>query len=249
MGHGFYDITLYYHSKGCRLEDFNVRQNLVSGLYVSFLGNYKPKGITKISVEVGNTEHESWHFGSILTAYTKLDDEAYWNGSPAEQNQIILYTIHRVAISCADKYDWDKSIFEAAYQKVLECGFIFEQEQQRKFSKDKQHQACLLLERDGRAATISVRFYNKDGEFIKTVELLKTLGHVAFYGKLLKNSKWFNNKEFGVYGKDGELVIKASIDTLNPETIINPKVRSRDVIEGDLRNISYNVTAREITET
>lgn len=238
MYNKLYDITLYYPSGGYNVSGFTIRQNLVSGLYVSFL-NYKPKGTTRISVELADKDQIIAYFGSILCVRADFDITAYWKCSQDEQNQIILDTVHRVALFCADRYGWDKSFFEKAYKKVLENNFIDCQESLRKFSKDKKHQASLLFDKNGKSSVISVLFRDNVGELVSTVELFKSYHDSWFHERLTKNYKWFNNREFGVYIKNEELVIKASLDNPSSETIINPGKYSRERIEAYLTQITY----------
>ena len=239
MRHRLNDITLYYYSKEYSEKDFTIRQNLVSALYLFFSDNYKPKGTTRISVSLRDDEDcIIGYFGSILSVDACFDELNYWKSTIKEQNQIILDTIHRIAILCADKYNWDKSIFEIAYQKTLASGFIYKEEKARKTSKDKNHQASLLIEKNGQNTTISVQFFNKSGELLNTVELLISYPS-WFYEEIIKSNKWFNNNEFGLHTKGEELIIKASISSLKSETIFNPIGDTREQLEGYLRNITY----------
>jgi hypothetical protein len=244
MGYGFYDITLYYHPKNGDKKDFPIRNNLISDLYIDFLDGYKPKGTTRISVDIGGEDYITGYFGSILCAVVAFNEKEYWLSAPAGQNKIVLDTIHRVAIFCAEKYGWDKAVFERAYCKVLECGFIYKKELKKKLSKDKKHQASLLLEKNGESTIISVNFYNFKEEFLKSVELLKSFQDAMFYGKITTN-KWFNNLEFGIYTKNDEIVIKASLENERSETVITPLNYTRERLEGYLRRITYQEFADE----
>lgn len=115
MSHKLNDITLYYNPKGEIAKKFTLRQNMVSDLYVQFLNKYKPKGTSRISVELTNEDKIRGCFGSILLAGAKFDKEDYWKKSEIEQNMVILDTVHRIAILCADEYNWDKQVFQKAY--------------------------------------------------------------------------------------------------------------------------------------
>jgi len=111
MSYKLYDITLYYSAETHKEKEFTIRQNLVSDLYVSFLNNYKPKGTTRVSVTLKNEDHIVGYYGSILSVYAYFNEAAYWSSTAIEQNQIMLDTVHRIAILCADKYNWDKTVF------------------------------------------------------------------------------------------------------------------------------------------
>jgi hypothetical protein len=244
MGYGFYDITLYHLSENSDGKDFAVRNNLISDLYIDFLDGYKPKGTTRISVDIGSEDHIKGYFGSILCAEVAFNEKEYWLSSSVERNKIVLDTIHRVAILSAEKYGWDKVVFDRAYRKVVDCDFIYKKELKKKLSKDKKHQAGLLLEKNGESTMISVNFYNFKGEFLKSVLLLKSFQSAWFY-KNISTHKWFNNLEFGIYTKNDELIIKASLANDSSETVITPVIKTRERLEGYLREITYQEFADE----
>ena len=60
-----------------------------------------------------------------------------------------------------------------------------------------------------------------------------------FYGSILKKNKWFNNREFGLYTKNEELIISASLDNHESKSIIQEKSKSREELEGLLRRMTY----------
>ncbi|WP_114937216.1 hypothetical protein [Mucilaginibacter endophyticus] len=244
MGYGFYDITLYRQSENSNNKDFTIRNNLISDLYIDFLNGYKPPGTTRISADIGTEDDVRGYFGSILRVDVYLNEEEYQLSPANKKDQIILETIHRIAILCAEKYEWDKVVFEQAYNKVIESGFIYTKELKKKLSTDKKHKASLLLEKDGSCTTISVNFYNFKGEFLKSVKLLKSFHHEMHYKKALTNYKWFNNLDFGIHLQDQEIIIKASLDKPDSETTINPVRNTLEELEGYLRLITY----REFTD-
>lgn len=239
MSYGFHYITLYYYSEKEKEQAFAIRQNLVSAIYVDFLNENKPKGTTRISVTIGDEDQIIGYFGSILSANAAINEREYWAGDSAKQNQMLLDTIHRIAILCADQYKWEKAIFERAYRKVIESSFIFKKELKKKFSKDRKHQASIVIEKDGRSATISVCFYDKNGLLIKTTELFKPFHSDWFYRKIVNRNKWFNNNEFGIYSKNEELTIKASIENLSSEILITPEKNTKEELESYLRQITF----------
>ena len=74
---------------------------------------------SRISVQLTEKDQIRGYFGSILSADAKFDKNNFWKLSDKEQNKVILETVHRVALMCADKYEWDKNVFEKAYQIVV----------------------------------------------------------------------------------------------------------------------------------
>ncbi len=239
MSYGFYDITLYGNSEYINNRVFAARNNLISDLYIDFLSGAKPKGTTRISADIGTEDDVKGYFGSILRVDVYFNEKEYQLSPPKKQDQIILDTIHRIAILCAEKYGWDKTIFDQAYWKVIESDFTYKKELKKKFSNDKKHQASLLLEKDGNSATISVNFYDPKGEFIKSVELLKSFHHEMYYKKALTNNKWFSNLDFGIHLRDQEIIIKGSLEKPGSETILKPIKNTREELGGYLRLITY----------
>lgn len=246
MGHGFYDITLYRRSDNSDNNTFAMQNHLISDLYIDFLDGYKPKGTTRISADIGNEDYNRGYFGSILSVEVAFDEKEYQLSSPDQQNKIILDTIHRIAVFCSKRYGWDKAIFDQAYSKVIECGYIYKKELKKKHSKDRKHQASLLLEKDGHSDTVSVNFYNSKGDLLKTVQLLKSFRHELFYGKITANHKWFNNLDFGIHIKNRQVVIKASLEKQVAETVITPITNTPEELEGYLRRITYREFATRL---
>lgn len=246
MYHKLQDITLYYWFDEENAKKFTGRQNLISDLYVQFLEGYKPPKISRISVQLRQKDNVGEYFGSILPASAKFDENEYWALSDLDQNLIILNTVHRIAMLCADQYVWDKMVFERAYNKVREANFIYAFESKRKFNRNRQYRASILLEKNEEHSTISVLFYDKSDKEIRKTELLKSFQTESFYGQIIKKSKWFSNDLFGLYTANGELSIQASLETGKVVTQIEPKNHSKQELEGILRRITYrNINNQE----
>lgn len=240
MRYKLYDITLYYSGSDEIAKKFARKQNLVSDLYIQYLYGYKPPKTTRISVRLGDTDEVRGHFGnSILKAHAQFDNDKFWSLADKEQKMSILSTVHRIALLCAEKYDWDKDVFISAYNRVIDIDFKYEFRFRIKSSPNRQHKACLQLNKNEKFATLSVVFFDKSEHKIKEVELLKAPQHEMFYDIFLKMNKWFSNQDFGIYTKNEEIVIKASLDESESEIIIIPKKNSLEELEGTLRMITY----------
>lgn len=240
MSHKLNDITLYYFQTSEVAKAFTARQNVISDLYVQYLKAYKPPKTSRISVTLGDDDSVGDFFGSIISASAKFDKEKYWDLSDDEKNLIILDTVHRIALLCAEKYHWEKVHFDNAYQKVLDCNFVYEIEGKRKLSGNKRHKASICISKNLKSTIISAMFYDKSDNFIKSVELLESFQNEMFYDGLTRNNKWFSNSEFGIFDKHEELVIKANMESGKPETVINPSVNSRQVVEYYLQQTTYH---------
>jgi hypothetical protein len=121
MGLGFHDITLYYNGNNHAIDlEFTKKQNIVSEIYVRLMNKYKPPKTTRISVELADDDYIVMYTGSILCVKANFDRTVFHSlEQPLDQNLMILETLHRIAIMCAEKYGWDKTIFESAYNGTL----------------------------------------------------------------------------------------------------------------------------------
>jgi hypothetical protein len=240
------DITLYYPETGEEARQFTLKQNLISELYVQSLNAYKPPGISRISVNLSkNDQVYNLKNSSVLRVDIRFDTAGFWKHSPVEQQQVILETIHRVAMLCVETLGWDQVPFEHAYQEVLRRNFVYEIEGKATTSPDRQYKAAIRISKNEEWSELSVVFYNKQGDQIKTVELVKTLSSALFYGEIVKNTRWFNTREFGVHAYNEELILKASLDSEDSIVVFSPSEYDREFLEGYLQQISYTANAEE----
>ena len=240
MSHRLQDITLYYWFKnGTVRKRFTMKQNVICALYVQYLNGYKPPKTSRISVQLGNADYAGKHIGSILGPTAKFDVEHYWQLDDAGQNRMILDTVHRIALLCAEHHGWNRTPFDSAFERVLAVDFKYSVEAKPKMSKDRLHSATIRIEKDERCSTISAVFFKKGRQTEMVVELLKSFHNELFYGGLTKNYKWFSTREFGLYSPSDEIIIKASLDHPNATTTITPQRSDREQLEGYLRRATY----------
>lgn len=239
MSHRLYDITLYYYGEEELGKRFTLKQNMVSDLYVHFLDGYKPPKTSRISVQLSTEDNPGGHIGSILGASAKFDSKQYWELDDGGQKRVILDTVHRIALLCAEHYGWNTTPFEAAYKKVLAADFDYCVEGAQKTSRDRSYSATIRIQKNEKYASISAVFFKKDGHVEKVVELLRSFQHEMFYGGLTRRYKWFNSREFGMYSSGEQIVIKASLDHNDAVTTITPKTTDREELEGQLRRMTY----------
>lgn len=240
MKHKLHDITLDYKGNDQNAKKFTSTQNLVSDLYVHFLEGYKPPKTTKISVELGGHDEVVGYFeSSILRVIAKFDKDKYWTLAELEQQKYILETVHKTALLCANEYGWDNEKFISAYNRVLEVNFKYQFTYKVKSAPNRKNKACLQIEKTEKHATLSVLFLDQFNNEIKQVELLKTFTNEMFYSGFIKNNKWLNDQQFGIYTQDNEIVISASLLETNSEIIFKPITKKLEELEGYLRMISY----------
>ena len=214
MSHKLQDITLYYpDSQNQKLsKTFSGRSHVVTDLYVHFLNAYKPPKTSRVSVELGTDNNSMFYFGSILRLYHPFDKDQFWQLPEIEQKREILEMAHKVALRCCNEYNWDKEVFEQAYQKVLAVNFRYEIELKKKLSPNRKQKACLVLEKNERCAIISSLFLNSSNERLNKVELFRLPQHEMFYGSIIKKSRWFGI-DFGISECEGELRITGNSES------------------------------------
>lgn len=235
MGSPFTDITLSYGHKDIMAKTFTYKQNAVSDAYVNHLDRYKPPKTSRITVgliDVNTTKREPFYFGSILHCESYFDKDIFWSLGIYDQRKMILDIVHTVAIDCAKKFSWDVDRFEKAYQKVIDDNLEYRREGKKLSSKDRKLKASILLEKDETSASISVKFFKKDGENIKTVKLFSTHPNYIIYESILKCGKWLSNNEFGFSLRSNQIVIKINVEKEEPELIITPTISDKEYLEG-----------------
>jgi hypothetical protein len=233
------DITLYYYPEGEEAKIFTLKHNVISDLYIQYLNGYKPPKTSRISAQLSDSDYIRGYFGSILNVDAKFDKDSYWNLTDKDKNKRILDTVHRIAMLCADKYDWESDIFLQAYNKVIQADFVYKIELDRKMSMDRKHKASILIEKNEKNTLISVLIYDIDGILIQKTELLQTFNWQGFHIPIVRKFKWFDNNSFGLSISKDQLILKAYLDKDKPEILILPKEMSRDELEGTLRKITY----------
>lgn len=152
MSHKLHDITLYYlDDAGDQSKRFTVLQNVVSALYVHFLECYKPPKTTRISIALknpGEAFNQLHRSRSMVTGDVSFDKAAFWHASADDKKRMILDMIHSFAIRRAGEFGWDKTVFNRAYQRVLDANYIFKTESRPKLSPDRRLKAALMIEKN-----------------------------------------------------------------------------------------------------
>ena len=175
------DITLYYYPEGEKAKFFALKHNVISDLYVHYLDGYKPPKTTRISVQLSDSDYIRGYLGSILMVEAKFNKDSYWELGDKDKNKVILDTVHRIAMLCVNKYNWDSEVFINAYEKVIQADFIYEIELKKKLSKNKKYKASILIEKNEINALISALFYDNEDNLIKKIELIKTFNWQGFH--------------------------------------------------------------------
>ena len=214
------------------------KNNVISDLYIHYLKPYSTQNVERIIIELGDSESIG-EVGRVVVLYLKFDINQFLLLDDNEQNKVVLNTIHKAAMLCAEKFGWDENAFLDAYNLVISANYIYKVETPKKTSRDKKHKASLLIEKNETNTILTVLFYDNQERLINTVELLQTFNSGGFHIPIIKKLKWFDNFSFGVSLLNKQLVIRASLSELKTLTDITPNDLPIEEIQGTLTQITY----------
>lgn len=216
------DITLYYSNPDLNIQrKFTGYQNVINDLYVHFLGNYKPKNVSRISISIGKEDDPGSLFGSICGPIMAFDTTHFWEIDDLEKYKIILENTHRIITKCAIHYGWDLDAFENAYSLVVQNNYKYEIESEKKTSPDKKKYASIKHVKNHEFGEIRSVIYDLKGGIISEDVLLKIF-HKSRGSYLLHNYRWFNKNEFGITIVPKEMLIVSKIDSNTVERVFKP---------------------------
>ena len=207
MGAPFSDITLYLptpHTVGTpEYEEELSIENYVSDLYVRKMDGYKPPKTSRITIQPAfhETWKRTWKNGSIVAIAPYFNYEDYSILERKEKYKYLLDLIQTATLQLSDEYQWDRTVFENAYKKVIEGNFEFKVAYPKKLSKDKKKIGQVLIEKTEKVTTLYLLFII--GSNLKKVKLFENRNWFWYDSayEIAKNSKWLDNNTFGVYSK------------------------------------------------
>jgi hypothetical protein len=126
MGARFTDITLYTPTSFTvgtpeYIEETSLI-NHVSEMYVRNMNGYKPPKTTRITIQPYYHEvwDQPWWHGSVLAIAPFFNYEEFSSFDKFGKQKYILEIIQVATIQLSEGYQWDKAIFESAYEKTLD---------------------------------------------------------------------------------------------------------------------------------
>lgn len=209
MGAPLYDITIYYNGnviKDAPEElDFRRTVNYIADFYHDRLNGYKPKKTCRICVHLGPTKNwdKPSYFGAICSYDNIIDENKYLSLSKNEKYKYILEILHSTIIEIADIYNWDKSVFNDAYEHIIESDFKFEKYYPEKKSKDRKQIGQVFLTKTEETSTLFVSITTGD---VTTKNVLLEKNNCYWFDSIYsfaKNCIWLDNSSFGLY-KNGK---------------------------------------------
>jgi len=218
MGAPFSDITLYTptsHTVGTPeyIEEVSL-QNFVSDLYVQNMNGYKPPKTSRITIQPAFHDiwNRTWKNGSIVAIAPFFSLDTYCNLDKKGKYKYTLDLIQSATLLLSDEYGWDKTVFENAYNKVLESDFIFKIEYPTKQSRDKKKIATLIIEKTETITSVYVKIKTDNSLITQKLFDKKNQWWYDCIYILARHNKWIDTERFGIGYNKGKIDIWYSLD-------------------------------------
>lgn len=210
MGAPFSDITLYaptLHAVGTpEYWDETSLNNFICDLYVQKMNGYKPPKTSRITIQPGfhGIWDRTWKTGSIVAIAPFYNYEIYTSLDRKGKYKYILDIVQASTLQLSEEYHWDRTVFEKAYNDIIESNFEFTILYPKKMSRDKQKFGQVIIEKTEKVTTLYLAF-NFSGK-IKKVKLFDKKNWFWYDTayEMAKNSRWLDNNTFGVSSKKND---------------------------------------------
>jgi hypothetical protein len=217
MGRSFGDITLYiptpYSNETPQYLEETSIHNFVSDLYVRKMHGYKPPNATRICIQPGyfGIWNHTWKNGSIFSIACEFLRNKYESLDNHGKYLYVLDIIQEAMIQLSEEYNWDKTVFEHAYQEVIRCDFVFSLDFPKKMSRDRRRHANIRVEKT-ETVTFAYAIIETDSSVrkIKLFEKRNNYWYDCVY-RLAQYSKWMDSDRFGIFFSKGLIEIFYSI--------------------------------------
>lgn len=218
MGTPFSDITLYTptsHTVGTPefIEEVSL-QNFVSDLYVQNMNGYKPPKTSRITIQPAFHDiwKRTWKTGSIVAIAPFFSLDTYLSLDKKGKLKYTLDLIQSATLPLSDEYGWDKTVFENAYQQVLESDFIFKIDSTPKQSRDKKKIGKLIIEKTETITSVYISIQNGSSSITKKIFDKKNQWWYDCIYILAQHTKWFDKESFGIDYSKGKIKVLYSLE-------------------------------------
>ena len=218
MGATFSDISLYtpipFEAGTPEYLEITSLENFISDLYVQSMKGYKPVGATRITIQPAF--HGIWKkpqkLASIISVAPYYNYEEYARLEKKEKYKYVLDLIQNAILQASEEFNWDRSIFERAYENIIATDFKFQINYPSKQSRDKKKSGHLSIEKTETATYVYVNII-KEGHTIKQLLFAKKNSwcYDCVY-ILLKYSKWLDSDKFGIAYRKNRIVVWFSLE-------------------------------------
>lgn len=208
MGAPFSDITIYnptpYTAGTPEYAEERALINFVSDFYVQNMGGYKPPKTSRITIQPAYHKDwgRTWKNGSIVAIAPFFSHEEFSSLEKSNKYKYILDLIQTATIQLSEEYNWDRKVFEIAYNKTLASNFNFRIQYPLKQSRDRKKTGSLIVTKTETITSVYVEIdMDRDIKSRKLFDKKNLWCYDCVY-YLAKNSKWFDNDRFGIgFGK------------------------------------------------
>ncbi|SKA30714.1 hypothetical protein SAMN04488128_103339 [Chitinophaga eiseniae] len=217
MGAPLDDITFHIHSpyanNSPEYREQTSLQNFVGDLYLQKMRGYKPPHTGRINLLSSNpvTTYSFWKIGSIVSILIDFNRDLYESLDEYGRCRYLLDIIQTAMFQLTEAYNWDWSVFERAYQEILDSNFAFKLDTPSKKSRDGKKAGWLSIEKTKTVTTVYAHV-QYESTILKVRLLEKENGWWYDYAYLLaKHAKWKDGERFGVFYVEGALEIYYSL--------------------------------------
>lgn len=178
----------------------------IASLFEQNFQKYKTDDSWKVLVNCLNTveDNDVKCVGGVTEVGVDFKIDYYFGLISLEKKKLILSALKRGIDIIVDKKGWDKTPFEEAYQKVIDCNYenhwIW---QKPKKSPDRKHIAEVYCEHDIDKFQANIIIKNKTGEVIKSKKIIEERSNEWAFHKYFGQLKWITSKEVALISKDG----------------------------------------------
>jgi hypothetical protein len=218
MGVPFSDITLYTPSSNTvgtleYIEEVSL-QNFVSDLYVQNMNGYKPPKTTRITIQPAfhGVWDKPWKNGSIVAIAPFFCFDTYCRLDKKGKFKYTLDLIQSATLSLSDEYGWDKTVFQNAYQKVLESDFVFKIDCAPKQSRDKKKTGNLIIEKTEPITSVYINIQNSNSSIKRKLFDKKNQWWYDCIYILARHTKWLDKERFGISYEKGKIEALYSLE-------------------------------------
>ncbi len=218
MRHKFSDITLYnpssYNPGSPEQQEEVSISNFVSDLYVQYMNGYNPPKTTRITIQPAY--HTMWNkshrVGSVISIAPYFNHKEFSALDIKGRYKYILDIIQSATTALVKEYGWQKSVFEKAYQQVLENDFKFKIEYEPKKSGDRKKTGAVIIEKTEKTTRIFAKITTPDDIITRLlIEKPNSFWYDCAY-TLAQQSKWFDNDRFGIKHNRGKIQLWYSLE-------------------------------------
>ncbi|TFB12913.1 hypothetical protein E3U55_16920 [Filobacillus milosensis] len=212
-----FDLDLPYVKKGGNREDyeknwkekrmqFRDEIRCVTSLFEQNFQKYKSSDSWKVMVNCRTIaeNNEVKCVGGVTEVSVDFDIDNYFSLINIEKKKLILSTLKNGIDIIVDNNGWDPSLFDEAYQKVIDCNYENHWVWQKpKKSPDRKHNAQVYCEHDIDKFTAHFIIKDNTGEVIKAEKIIEECPNEWYFHSYFGQLKWITSKEVALINKDG----------------------------------------------